>query len=60
MVLDEDLVEKFEKEAQETVEKMDLQKNKLIKDHSTIQTSNSQICDELYNSDEEEDIDYVS
>merc|ERR1711895_269216 len=31
MVLDEDLVENFEEEAQKAVEKMDLQKNKLKK-----------------------------
>ena len=56
MLLDEDLIEQFEKEAQETVERMDLEKNKLITNHSTIKSCPGQIHDELYNSDEEEDI----
>merc|ERR1712030_107446 len=55
MVLDEDLIENFEKEAQETVERMDLEKNKLITNHSTIKSCPGQIHDEIYNSDEEED-----
>ena len=59
MVLDEDLIENFEKEAQETVERMDLEKNKLITNHSTIKSCPGQIHDEIYNSDEEEDTENV-
>ena len=60
MLLDEDLIEQFEKKAQETVERMDLEKNKLITNHSTIKSCPGQIHDELYNSDEEEDTENVN
>merc|ERR1712055_719883 len=55
MVLDEELINKFEKEAQEAVEEIDLEKNKLMKDHDVIKNQIGQINDEMHDSDEEEE-----
>ena len=54
--LDEDLIEKFEQEAQEEVEEIDLRKNNLMTDHDTIKNKPVNIQDELYDSDEEVEI----
>ena len=56
MVLDEDKIDKFEKDAQEAVEEMDLEKNKLFTDHDTIKNYANKIHDEFYDLDGEENL----
>ena len=56
MVLDEDKIDKFEKDAQAAVEEMDLEKNKLFTDHDTIKNYANRIHDEFYDLDGEENL----
>merc|ERR1712055_881298 len=56
MVLDEDKIYKFEKEAQEAVEAMDLEKVKVFTDHDTIKNYANEIHDELYDLDGDENL----
>merc|ERR1712082_539691 len=60
MKLEADLIDKFEKEAQNSVEEIDIGKDKLMTAHGTIKSKISHINDELYNSDEEDKLNDVT
>jgi len=55
MKLDENLIDKFESEAQKTVENLDVMKNELLTNHDTMKKVISLTNDEFYDSDEEEE-----
>ena len=59
MTLNEELINKFEKEALEAVEEIDTEKDKLMTDHGVIRSQIGQIKDEIYDSDEEEQLSSV-
>merc|ERR1712030_91505 len=55
MELDENLIDKFEDEAQKIVENLDIKKAELVTNHDTIKNKIKQTKDELYDSEEEEE-----
>ena len=55
MKLDENLLDKFENEAQKSVENLDVKKDELLTNHDTLKKEMKQVSDEFYDSDEEEE-----